>query len=324
MHKVNESEIISALSLIFSRPDDLAAGVILGIGDDGAVLAPNGSGDSKTVVATDMAVEGIHFDRNWSSLYEVGRKIAAANLADIYAMGAVPQYLLVASAIPKESGDEILSLAQGIADECDLVGARVIGGDLSAGRSITVAITVLGKAKKPVTRSGARPGDGLYLTNLPGWSAAGLHLLKNNSLSENPFADQAIARHKVPKVEYLRAQAIALYASSACDISDGLFSESTHIARASKVTLNIEKSLSVSIPEFAELESLAQELSVDIWEWVFHGGEDHAFLFTSDQIEGRDLEGSCFQIGSVKEFSGGFLTVDGTPISKGELGYHHF
>ncbi len=321
---MNESEIISALSLIFSRPDALAAGVIIGIGDDGAVIATQRSGKSAMVVATDMAVEGIHFDRKWSSLYEVGRKIAAANLADIYAMGAVPEYLLVASAIPKESGDEILSLAQGIADECDLVGARVIGGDLSQGASITVAITALGKVEKPITRSGATAGDGLYLTNLPGWSAAGLYLLKSGSRSQNPFADKAIAQHKVPKIEYARAQEIARYASSACDVSDGLLSEATHIARASKVTVNIERSLLTPIPGFAELESLAHEQLSDIWDWVLRGGEDHTFLFTSNQIKEKDMEGSCYRIGTVKEFDGIFLALDGAPISSEELGYHHF
>ena len=124
----SESELIAALAAVFKHSD---ANVLIGIGDDGAVVAPS---SRKSVLAADMAIEGVHFNREWSTLGEIGAKITAANLADIYAMGGNPQYLVAAVTL---TGDETLEwisdLAHGIAHEAQSCGAVVVGGDLKAG-----------------------------------------------------------------------------------------------------------------------------------------------------------------------------------------------
>ena len=136
----SESELIAALSEVFSLSDP---NLIVGIGDDGAVIKAS---TKNLVAATDMAVEGVHFKREWSSLFEIGGKVTAANLADIYAMGGDPRYLLVSAGLTKDFGiAEIQELAQGIKSEADLVGAAIIGGDISRAEQLVISITALGE-----------------------------------------------------------------------------------------------------------------------------------------------------------------------------------
>jgi len=135
----SESELIEAISAVFKRSDsNVPENVIIGIGDDGAVIAPS---SYKSVLATDMAVEGVHFKREWSTLKEIGAKITAANLADIYAMGGDPKYLLVGAGLTPDFGiSEITQLAEGIASESKLVGASVVGGDISKADQLVISI----------------------------------------------------------------------------------------------------------------------------------------------------------------------------------------
>ena len=245
----SESELIAAVRAIFeATPDER---VLIGIGDDGAVIAqPKG----KVVLATDIAVEGTHFNREWSSLFEIGAKITAANLADIYAMGGRPEYLLVAAALPHGfTVPEIQELARGIVDEASKVGARVVGGDITASKDLVISIAVYGSVKDTATRSGAQVGDLVIISDLPGASAAGLELLKQG------VRDDRTLPHRRPIVNYEAARDFALAGVSAmCDVSDGLTSELLHIAKASGVGI----------------ESRTDE-AID-----FNGGEDHIFVAT--------------------------------------------
>ena len=245
----SESELIAAVRAIFeATPDER---VLIGIGDDGAVIAqPKG----KVVLATDIAVEGTHFNREWSSLFEIGAKITAANLADIYAMGGRPEYLLVAAALPHGfTVPEIQELARGIVDEASKVGARVVGGDISASKDLVISIAVYGSVKDSVARSGAQVGDLVIISDLPGASAAGLELLKQG------VRDERTLPHRRPIVNYEAARDFALAGVSAmCDVSDGLTSELLHIAKASGVGIEIRTDEAID----------------------FNGGEDHIFVAT--------------------------------------------
>lgn len=155
---------------------------VVGNGDDCAVLqAPDG----RYVVSTDVLVEGHHFRTDWSAPEQVGRRAAAQNLADAAAMGARPVAAVVSLVLPASTPVTwVEGLARGLGEECRRAGTGVVGGDLSAGESIVIALTVHGdlEGREPVVRSGARPGDLVVHVGDLGLSAAGLALLEAGAL----------------------------------------------------------------------------------------------------------------------------------------------
>ena len=174
------------------------AGVEVGVGDDAAVvLAPDG----RTVVCTDVLVEDKHFRRDWSEAADVGHRAAAANLADIAAMGARPTALLVGLAAPADLPIVwVEGLLAGIRDEAALVGASVVGGDLASSDRLVIAVTALGDlgGRAPVTRAGAEPGDVVAVAGRLGWAQAGLAVLRRGFRSPRVL----VAAHRRPEVPY--------------------------------------------------------------------------------------------------------------------------
>lgn len=299
----SESELIAALAAVFKHSD---RNVLIGIGDDGAVIAPS---QNKSVLAADMAVEGVHFNRKWSTLREIGAKITAANLADIYAMGGDPKYLLVSAGLTADFGiAEITELATGIAEEAALVGASVVGGDISKAEQLVISISVFGEVENPITRSGAKIGDSVIVSGLPGKSAAGLVQLESG-ITESDF----ISAHKKPVVNYKLAKKFRKV-SAMCDISDGLLSELSHIASASGVGIELDSKLIEQIPGFNELEKATQG---DIWELVLSGGEDHVFVATTS----TDIPEGAHVIGKV--VTGTEVKVSGVSTLPA-IGFRHF
>ncbi len=303
-----EEELIAALTKVFQSRSE---SVLVGIGDDAAVVKAN---LTPAALATDMAVEGVHFSRNWSSLYEIGGKVAAANLADIYAMGGNPEYLLVAAAVPHSfTPGEVEELAQGIYDEADSVDAIVVGGDLTRSEKIVIAISVYGAVAQPILRSGAAPGDQILLSKITGDSAAGLELLQRGIL------DERSAAHRKPDVEYEKARAIASIATAMCDVSDGLVSELNHISRSSGVAMSIStEAFATQSTELARLTRMAEEIGCSPWDLILHGGEDHAFLATIPAA--TKVPTGFFRIGEVS--AGSRVLVDGFIAE--HQGFTHF
>jgi len=302
----NEAQVIALLAEIFGQNHP---NVPVGIGDDGAVISTS----PHSVITTDMAVEGTHFNLDWSSGFEIGRKISAANLADIYAMGGKPEYLVVAVTL---TGDETLEwisdLALGIAHEAHSCGAVVVGGDLTRGGLKVIAITAVGSVEKPVLRSGAQVGDGIYLSALPGWSAAGLSLIEK--AEPDDLEAYAIEQFCAPSVDYSLATAMCESgATSMCDVSDSLITQAQQIADASGVCLSFDQNTFSLHPEFVALSELSKKLGLDIWQWIFAGGEDHVFLAT-----GSDLPGLC--VGKVVAGKG----VNGLEMKKAPDTWRHF
>jgi len=303
----SESELIAALAAVFKLSDaNVRENVLIGIGDDGAVVAPS---SRKSVLAADMAIEGVHFNREWSTLGEIGAKITAANLADIYAMGGEPKYLLVSAGLTADFGiAQVTELAKGIAEEAALVGASVVGGDISRAEQLVISISVFGEVENPITRSGAKVEDSVIISGLPGISAAGLLQLQSG-ITESTF----VSVHKKPTVNYQLAKKFH-GVNAMCDVSDGLLSELNHIASASGVGIELDSKLIAEIPGFKELEAATNG---DIWELVLSGGEDHVFVATTSS----DIPEGAHRIGKV--VSGTGVKVSG--ISKlPATGFRHF
>lgn len=305
----SESEVIAELSRIFTRDDPR---VLVGIGDDAAVIT---SPMQKTVITTDMAVEGVHFRREWSTAEEIGRRITAANLADVYAMGATPEHVVVAISLTgHESMTWIKELARGIEMESRSCDVLVVGGDIVRGPVITISMTALGQIDRPILRDGAKVGDRIVISNLPGWSAAGLYFLQHNinvsALQPAKSVERALAQMRAPEVHY--SDAIALRnAHAMCDISDGLLVQAGQMATKTRFLLSSR--LIQLHPDFDELSALAAQVDVDVWDWVAAGGEDHAFL-----AAGIDLIG--FDIGEVVQGKG----VELQGVERKPKGFTHF
>ncbi len=286
--------------------------VQVGIGDDAAVIE---SSNNKLVATVDMAVEDIHFNRKWSSPFQIGAKLTTANLADIFAMGAVPKYLLVAAGINELNNSEtVTELAKGIRSVADKFEVTVIGGDLSKSEKMTLSITALGElSDQPILRSGARVGDLIYLSSLTGLSAAGLAIL-NRELDRPRYVVEA---HLNPKL--VTPDKLIKVATSMCDVSDGLATDASHLSNASNLNFNLSKDLISQAADFKDLAELAKELNEDVFDWILTGGEDHFFLATvGKENESNELG---IQIGSVAKGEGKLL-LDGVEVKKS--GYQHF
>jgi thiamine-monophosphate kinase len=262
--------------------------VLLGPGDDAAVVAVP---DGRVVATTDVLVEGVHFRRDWSSAYDVGRKAAAANLADVAAMGGRGTALLVGLAAPADLPvDWAVGLADGLRDEAALVGAVVVGGDTVRSEVLVVSVTALGdlQGRAPVTRAGARPGDVVVLAGELGRSAAGLALLREGTMS-GPLVDA----HRRPTPPYDLGPVLAdAGATAMCDVSDGLLADLGHIAVASAVHVDVDP---------------ADELFLT-------GGEDHALVATLPAD--AEVPAGCRVIGRVLD-GPAQVTVAGRPRTGG-------
>jgi thiamine-monophosphate kinase len=287
---------------------------LLGPGDDAAVvIAP----DRRVVASTDVLVDGRHFRRDWSSAVDVGHRAAAANLADIAAMGAAPTALLVALCAPPTLEVRWAEdLADGLAEEAALVGASVVGGDMSASPTLTIAVTALGDlgGRAPVQRSGARPGDIVAMAGRVGYAAAGYTVLSRGFRTPTLLVES----FRRPQVPYAAGpEAAALGATSMIDISDGLVADLGHIATASRVAIDVRRD-AFEIP--AQMRDAATALGVDPYTWVLGGGDDHALVATFPC--GVALPDDWRRIGTVIEGTG--VTVDGKPFKDGPVGWDHF
>jgi len=295
---IGEFGLIAAVTARLTSSDT----VLLGPGDDAAVVA---APDGRVVATVDVLVEDVHFRRDWSSAYDIGRKAAAANLADVAAMGGVATALLIGLAVPEDLPVQwALDLADGLRDEAAVVGAVIVGGDTVTASQVVVAVTALGSlVGAPVTRAGAQVGDQVVLAGRLGWSAAGLRLLEQApDAASGPLVDA----HRRPVPPYAAGAGLAAAGATAmCDVSDGLVADLGHIATASGVGIDLSSDA---------LEDPAVSL-----EDVLYGGEDHALVAT---LSG-DVPAGCRVIGRVVEGSaqGSRVTLDGVPVTGG---WEHF
>jgi thiamine-monophosphate kinase len=291
-----------------------------GLGDDCALLP---SGEGFVALSTDLSVEGVHFRPDWLSLEEVGWRAAAAALSDLAAEGAEATGVLSAITLPATAGErELLQVMSGVGAAADFAGAKVIGGDLSSGPGWSLAITVVGRAQHPVTRAGARPGDGLWLTGALGGSRAALAAWRRGAV---PSAEsRRCFAHPEPRISAGRWLA-GRGARAMIDLSDGLAGDAAHLAAASAVRLDIDLGLLALGPEVNEE---AERLQQSAQEFAAQGGEDYELLvalpphFRDTAEFVRDCGIRLREVGKVEPGNGVRLLLDGRPV--GLKGYDHF
>jgi thiamine-monophosphate kinase len=286
---------------------------LVGPGDDAAVVA---APDGRVVATTDVLVDGRHFRRDWAGPEDIGRRAAAANLADVVAMGAVPTALLVALCAPGDLDPGWAErLADGLAGEAGQVGASVVGGDVSASPTLTLAVTALGdlRGAAPVLRGGARPGDRVAVAGRLGHAAAGYTVLSRGFRSPKLLVE-AYRRPVVPY--HAGPAAAALGATAMIDISDGLLADLGHVAAASEVGIDLVRA-AFEVPD--QMRDAASALGVDAYDWVLTGGDDHALVATFPDAVA--LPADWRPVGTVLDGAG--VTVDGRPYP-GRPGWDHF
>ncbi|MGH7435573.1 MAG: thiamine-phosphate kinase [Polyangiaceae bacterium] len=278
-----------------------AEGVETGIGDDAAVLAvpaggAAGEGGAKLVWTIDEQVEGTHFRRELLSWRDVGWRSFMAAVSDVAAMGGEPWCALSALALPADVDDAaVAALVKGQAEAAEEASAPVVGGNLARGTVVSITTTVLGKAARPVLRSGAKAGDGLWLAGSVGLAAAGFRALTQGKGGDARLA-AAVASWRLPRALVAQGRAMARTAHAAIDVSDGLARDVGHMAEASGVRIVIDEALLLGDEA---IRAAAEALGDEPLGLALHGGEDYALAVTNEGA----LEGfRC--IGEVREGRG--------------------
>ena len=280
---IREFDLIRALK---RRYGTRSPGVVQGIGDDAAVIAsrPN----RRYVLTTDLLTEGIHFDRRTAAFHDIGFRAAMANLSDIAAMGATPEYLLVSLALPRNAtGRQVKQLYDGMMGACRPHGVKLIGGDTSAsngGWFVNIALVGSSDSGRILLRSGARAGDDLYVTGTLGDSRAGLRLLQRPRNQPQARSLRAahrrflMRRHLRPTARIREGRWLSDgWATSAIDLSDGLSGDLRHLCEESRVGVVLELA---ALPISSACRQYALSVNQNPQDLALAGGEDYELLFT--------------------------------------------
>ena len=249
-----------------------------GIGDDAAMLAlPAGE---FLVVSTDASFEHVHFRRGWLGAREIGARATAAALSDLAAMAATPAGLLLALGVPPDWRAELDALARGVGETAAAAACPIVGGNVTRAAELSLTITVLGTAARPLERSHARPGDALYVTGALGGAGAALDALLRGATPR--AADRA--RFASPQPRLAEARWLAEHgASAAIDISDGLVADAGHLAAASGVGVTLDLSALPCVegvtPEGAASSGEEYELLVAVPEATSLDGDEFLARF---------------------------------------------
>jgi thiamine-monophosphate kinase len=316
---MNEAQLVARARELFSDK----------IGDDAAVIGED-------VITTDLLVEDVDFTRA-IPLQFIARKSLAVNLSDLAAMGATPSHAVVALALPEWAQEQADTLLVALASAAKEHGIEIVGGDLSRGEKLTIAVTAIGRTKRPLLRSGAKPGDRIYLSRPIGGASAGLQLLQKGwgvdgeapgkyGYAEREFALSAIRRQVDPEPELdLGMKLSALPQVTACiDVSDGLSTDLHHLCDASNCGAEIERE---RLPVFPDLLGSGVALGIKVQDAVLHGGEEYALLFTSSLRESEmsvKLGRPAYAIGRITRERGVVLKQDGIAAALEARGWDHF
>jgi thiamine-monophosphate kinase len=308
----------------------------VGIGDDAAVLDYQ---NKKTVVTTDLLLEGIHFDLMYTPLKHLGYKAIAVNVSDIYAMNALPKQVTVSIAISKRFTIEAMEeFYEGINLACETYNVDLVGGDTTSSLTgLCISVTAIGEADADqlAYRSGAKENDLICVSGNLGAAFAGLQLLEREKrvYDSNPAMqpdltghDYILERQLKPEARkdiYERLQEAKIVPTSMIDISDGLSSDIMHICEESKVGCQIYEE---KIPVDYETHKMAEELNMNYSTFSLNGGEDYELLFTVplDQFDAIEKIEDVKIIGHITDISKGkyLVTRDGVEIELQAQGWN--
>jgi thiamine-monophosphate kinase len=315
--------------------------VLLGPGDDAAVVLREAGPLAAT---TDMLVEGVDFLPG-EDPERLGRRSLAVNLSDLAAMGARPEFFLLAIGFESRRGpDYPLAIARGAIARGAGFGARLVGGDLSDAPQTVITVALWGRpAAEPLRRRGAAPGDAVYVSGHPGEAAGGLRLARRlaafaaqgseptHRFPELPLeAERRLLeayRDPIPRVALGVALAEGRLASAAIDVSDGVGLDAGRLARASGIRIVLERGL---LPLSTTLRELAATEDLDPLTLFLAGGDDYELLFTVpppavERLEDRAaaFDAPVTRIGRVEEGSGAVLADGRTRTDVSGMGHDH-
>ena len=320
---LGEFGLIARIRQAVTDPADLR----LGIGDDcAAVVPPPGE---LLLTTTDLLIEGVHFNRDWTSPEALGRKSVAVNVSDIAAMGGIPRQIFLGLGVPADFPlSDIEGFLAGVLAATAEYGATLAGGDTCRSPGpLLISVTAQGSVPpgELLTRSGARPGDAVYVSGTLGDSALALRQLQAGTLPEPALA----RRHHDPQARVALGRELASgnLASAMIDLSDGLLGDLGHILSASNVGARLfpgqlprSEALMTALPEALAQQALA-----------LTGGEDYELLFTVPSAQEAAVaalattELPLTRIGEIRAEAGlELLAADGSALPLPAGGFKHF
>ncbi|WP_318363223.1 thiamine-phosphate kinase [Enterobacter sp.] len=316
----------SLIARYFDRVRRARLDVETGIGDDCALL--NIPDKQTLAISTDTLVSGNHFLPDISPV-DLAHKALASNLSDLAAMGADPAWLTLAITLPDVDEDWLEAFSDSLFEQINYYDMQLIGGDTTRGPlSMTLGIYGYVPAGRALKRSGAKPGDWIYVTGTPGDSAAGLAILQNRLHVDNEQdAQWLVKRHLRPTPRILQGQALRDLASAAIDLSDGLSSDLGHIVKASDCGAMLDMDampFSDAMRRHVEPEQALR--------WALAGGEDYELCFTVPERNRGALDVAIGHLGvpftcigqMSADVEGIQFSRDGKPVSFDLKGYDHF
>ena len=324
--KLSEAGELSLLEILRKRFGKRSQSIVLGIGDDSAVILPQ---NSNMLLTTDMMVEDVHFDLSWTTPFQLGFKLVSVNVSDIYAMGGTPKFLLLNFSSSKDTTLDFFSeFFDGVETAMEKYGVSLIGGDISSSEKVVLSATVTGYADKFIARKGARAGDRIYISAPTGDAACGLALMKSNrkkiaieqgKKQKFPLpwdtVRPLIERHLMPVARNPRLFIKA--ATAMIDISDGLGIDLSRLCKESKVGALVYAD---KIPLSNELQKASAYLGLSPLDLAFGGGEDYELLFTAPAKE----KANAYCIGEVIKTGMFFIDEKGHKTKASIKGYQHF
>ena len=314
----DEFSRITWLSRLFSAKG-LPASVLLGIGDDAAIIR---AGRDRWVWTIDACVEGVHFDQRWLLPQDVGWKSFQAAASDIAAMGARPVAALCSMALPKNCEPaQLRAMARGQAHAARSLGCSIVGGNLTCARELSIHTTLLGTTNRPLKRDGARVGDEIWLIGQVGAAAAGLEISRGIPEGDRTSDMRWCARNwQRPKALVDAGYGLRTLAHAAIDVSDGLAADLQHLAKASGVRA-VLRAESIDNAVGRRLRRVAQRLHRSTLNWALFGGEDYALLAAGAPHQ-RPV--GAFVIGQFESGRGVWLQTAGKTRRLSPLGFDHF